>query len=47
MSITLKIIGVWVFFDGVLSLFLVRDRRFLYQLLRGVRAVLGIILFFI
>lgn len=45
--IALKLIGTWLFFDGLLSLFLCADKKFLYQVVRVIRLSLGVALFFI
>lgn len=47
MDIALKIIGVWLFFDGLVSLFICAEKKFLYQAARAIRLALGIVLFFI
>jgi hypothetical protein len=47
MSIALKIMGVWLFFDGFVSLIAVKDKRRIYQIIRIVRAIIGVILVFI
>ena len=47
MSIALKLIGVWLFFDGILSLVVCSDKKVLYQAARTVRAVIGVALLFV
>jgi len=47
MDLLVKAIGVWLFFDGVLSLFLCADKKWHYQLVRVIRALIGIGLLFI
>ena len=36
--------GIWLTADGILSMVLVSDKRFFWQLARAVRAVIGVCL---
>ena len=40
-----KLMGVWLFFDGFLSLFLCSDKKINYQLARAIRAIIGVVIF--
>ena len=47
MNLFLKAVGIWLFLDGLLSLFLCSDKKWNYQLIRALRIVIGIVLFVI
>lgn len=40
-----KVIGVWLFLDGFLSLFLCSDKKISYQIPRVIRFLIGIVIF--
>ncbi len=40
-----KVIGVWLFFDGFISLFLCSDKKLSYQAPRVIRSLIGIVIF--
>lgn len=40
-----KLMGLWLFFDGFLSLFLCSDKKINYQLARAIRSIIGLFIF--